>query len=75
MSHLMFDWLSTHMIISRPSLALKPASGDRGQYSEDKLIVKIDRMHCERTLYLQDGSLVILQILQGILEGRCYDVM
>ena len=61
----MFHWLAKHLILSRPKRLLTPASGDRGQYVEHAIALKLDRLHCSGTTRLIDGSLVVLQILQG----------
>jgi hypothetical protein len=69
MSPLMFQWLTSHLSTSRPCRQTSPASGDRGQHLSERVALKFDRMHCESSIILDDGSLVIIQILHGILEG------
>jgi len=56
------------MIVSRPNKCIQSASGDRGQHLTQQVSIKIDRLHCERTTELLDGSLVIIQVLQGVLR-------
>jgi len=61
----MFHWLAKHLILNRPKRLVQPASGDRGQYVPHPISLKLDRLHCSGATRLLDGSLVVLQILQG----------
>ena len=63
----MYDWLVDHLCLSRPSLLPSPASGDRGQLLPTAASLKLDRQHCEGTCFLVDGSLVLVQLLYGVL--------
>lgn len=63
----MYDWLVDHLCLSRPSLLPCPASGDRGQLLPTAASLKLDRQHCEGTCFLVDGSLVLVQLLYGVL--------
>ena len=64
MEKIMFNWLTEHMIVYRPENLIQHVSGDRGQNSKEAISLKIDRLHCEGTLFLLDGSLVTIQLLQ-----------
>ena len=68
MSPLMFQWLTSHLSTARPCRQPFPASGDRGQHLTERVALKFDRMHCESSIILDDGSLVIIQIFHGIIE-------
>ena len=68
MQKLMFNWLVEHMQVFRPDL-LPPGSGDRGQLLSTRIGIKLDRLHCESSMTLKCGSVVVIQLLQGVLEG------
>ena len=71
MADVMFKWLCSKLHLSRPS-ALPPAIGDRGQHVASPIALRIDRLHCESSMVLNDSgnSLIILQILQGVVNGQ-----
>lgn len=61
-------------IVKRPATASRPSTRTNRTGPESsglplvtKSFVTFDRCHCEKTLTLQDGSVVIVQILQGII--------
>ena len=65
----MFDWIAAHLTLARPQRQPRPASGDRGQLSSSAMGLKLDRLHCERSNILQDGSRVVVIVLHGVLHG------
>eukprot|EP00605_Chrysophyceae_sp_TOSAG23-4_P001865 GSChrysophyteH1.ASY1.ANO1.2057.1 assembled CDS len=69
MAAIMFRWLAQKMVLSRPDRSVTVASGDRGQLSENAIVLKLDRLHCETSVTLLDGSIVVLQCMQGYLSG------
>ena len=71
MADVMFRWLCSKLHLSRPS-ALPPALGDRGQHVATPISLKLDRLHCEGSMSLNDNdnSLIILQIFQGVVSGQ-----
>jgi hypothetical protein len=68
MAQVMFEWLCQHLQVTRPSALPSPASGDRGQHDDTAVVIKLDRLHCEGVLSVEDGSLVVVQVLQGVLD-------
>ena len=65
----MYEWMVDHLYVSRPPLLPSPASGDRGQMLATTASIKLDRLHCVGTCWLLDGSLVLIQLLYGVLEN------
>ena len=68
MAKVMFDWLVAHLCVSRPK-RVPAGSGDRGQHLSSAISIKLDRQLCNGTTFLLDGSLVVVQILYGVLQG------
>ena len=71
MADVMFEWLCSKLHIGRPQV-MPPALGDRGQHLSTPIGLKLDRLHCETTMNLNDAenSLVIVQALHGIISGQ-----
>ncbi len=67
MSSAMCSWLMERLVLCRPSWVPVPASGDRGQCSDARALLKFDRLYTESVIRLHCGSLVTIQFLHGVL--------